>query len=123
MAKAFFSIRNQLDRAGVVLSGLCAVHCLASIILVSTLGLGSQVLLSPEIHRYGLALAILVGAITIGIGLRRHGQRAPLVIGSAGLALMAGGLVVPHGLPEAVLTVSGVALVALAHIRNLRAVS
>ena len=123
MAKAFFSIRNQLDRAGVVLSGLCAVHCLASIALVSTLGLGSQVLLSPAIHRYGLALAILVGAATIGIGLRRHGQRAPLVIGSAGLALMAGGLVVPHGLPEAVLTVSGVALVALAHIRNLRAVS
>ena len=123
MAKAFFSIRNQLDRAGVVLSGLCAVHCLASIALVSTLGLGSQVLLSPAIHRYGLALAILVGAVTIGIGLRRHGQRAPLVIGSAGLALMAGGLVVPHGLPEAVLTVSGVALVALAHIRNLRAVS
>ena len=123
MAKAFFSIRNQLDRAGVVLSGLCAVHCLASIALVSTLGLGSQVLLSPAINRYGLALAILVGAVTIGIGLRRHGQRAPLVIGSAGLALMAGGLVVPHGLPEAVLTVSGVALVALAHIRNLRAVS
>ena len=123
MAKAFFSIRNQLDRAGVVLSGLCALHCLASIALVSTLGLGSQVLLSPAIHRYGLALAILVGAVTIGIGLRRHGQRAPLVIGSAGLALMAGGLVVPHGLPEAVLTVSGVALVALAHIRNLRAVS
>ena len=123
MAKAFFSIRNQLDRAGVVLSGLCALHCLASIALVSTLGLGSQVLLSPAIHRYGLALAILVGAVTIGIGLRRHGQRVPLVIGSAGLALMAGGLVVPHGLPEAVLTVSGVALVALAHIRNLRAVS
>ena len=121
MAKAFFSIRNQLDRAGVVLSGLCAVHCLASIVLVSALGLGGQALLSPAIHRVGLALAIAVGAVTIGIGVRRHGQRVPLLIGSAGLALMAGGLVVPHGAPEAVLTVAGVVLVALAHIRNLRA--
>ncbi len=122
MTEAFLSIRNRLDRAGVALSGLCAIHCVASLLFVSVLGLGGEVLLSPAIHRVGLALAVLVGAVTIGMGVRRHGQRAPLFIGAAGLALMASAVVVQHGVLEAVLTISGVALVATAHIRNLRAV-
>ncbi len=121
MPRAFLSIRNRLDRAGVMLSGLCAIHCIASLLFVSVLGLGGEVLLSPSIHRIGLALAVLVGAVTIGIGVRRHGQRAPLLIGAAGLALMACAVLVQHGAIEAVLTITGVALVATAHIRNLRA--
>jgi hypothetical protein len=120
MSRAFLLIRDRLDSAGVLLSGLCAVHCLLGIVLVSVLGLGGEVLLSPAIHRVGLALAVLVGAVTLGLGVLRHGQTAPLVIGGCGIALMAGALAVAHGLSEAVLTISGVALVATAHIRNLR---
>lgn len=123
MQRALLSIRDRLDRVGVLLSGLCAVHCLASLLLVSFLGLGGEVLLSPAIHRFGLALAVLVGAVTIGIGVRRHGQRGPLLIGSAGIALMASAVIVRHGAVEAFLTIAGVALVATAHIRNLRAAS
>jgi hypothetical protein len=120
MQRAFLSIRDRLDRAGILLSGLCALHCLLSIVLVSALGLGGQALLAPEIHEIGLALAIIIGAVTIGIGVLRHGRFAPLVIGASGLALMALALTVPHGPAEALLTIAGVALVAAAHIRNLR---
>lgn len=120
MQRAFLSIRDRLDRAGIVLSGLCALHCLLSIVLVSVLGLGGQALLAPEIHEIGLGLAILIGAVTIGIGVLRHGRLAPLAIGGVGLALMALALTVPHGPSEALLTIAGVALVAAAHIRNLR---
>jgi hypothetical protein len=114
------SIRNRLDRAGVLLSGLCAVHCVLGVVLVGVLGLGGQVLLAPEIHRVGLALAVVIGFISLGFGVRRHGRIEPLLLGGAGLALMTGGLFVGHGLPEAVLTIGGVSLVAAAHIRNLR---
>jgi len=120
MRAALLSIRDRLDRVGVLLSGLCALHCLLSVVLVSALGLGGQALLAPEIHQIGLALAIVVGVVTLGIGLRRHGQRAPLAIGACGIALMAAALFAGHGLPEALLTIAGVALVAVAHIRNLR---
>ncbi len=113
-------IRPKLDRLGITLSGLCAVHCLLGLVLVSVLGLGSEALLSPSIHRYGLALAVLIGAVTLGLGALRHGKRMPLLIGCAGLAMMSLGLVVPHGLPEAAVTIAGVVLVATAHIRNLR---
>ena len=33
MRRAILSIRDRLDRAGVLLSGLCAVHCLAGLLL------------------------------------------------------------------------------------------
>ncbi|MDE2596222.1 MAG: MerC domain-containing protein [Sphingomonadales bacterium] len=120
MRDAILSIRDRLDGFGVMLSGLCAVHCLASIVLVSVLGLGGEVLLSPKIHQFGLALAVLVGAVTLGIGALRHGLPGPLLIGLCGLLLMASALAVGHGVPEAVLTIAGVSLVATAHIRNLR---
>ena len=84
------------------------------------LGLGGEALLAPAIHEVGLALAILIGALTLGIGVLRHGQMVPLAIGAGGIALMAMGLAVRHGPLEAALTVAGVALVATAHIRNLR---
>lgn len=120
MQRALLSIRNRLDRAGILLSGLCALHCLLGIVVVSLLGLGGQALLDPGIHEVGLALAILVATITLGLGVLRHGQRAPLAIGACGIALMTAGLAVDHGLKEALLTIAGVALVAIAHIRNLR---
>lgn len=120
MRDTMLSIRDRLDSLGIALSGMCAVHCVLSIVLVSVLGLGGEVLLNPAIHRVGLALAVLVGMVTLGIGVKRHGRMSVLAIGFAGVALMAVGLFVNHGAQEAAITISGVALVAFAHIRNLR---
>lgn len=120
MRNAVLSIRSRLDRAGIVLSGLCAVHCLLSIFAVGTLGLGGQLLFSPWIHRFGLAAAIAVGILTLAMGAVRHGRFDNLRIGALGLGLMGAALAVGHGLTEALLTIAGVTLVAYAHIRNLR---
>ena len=120
MSRVMLTIRDRFDRVGVLLSGLCALHCVLSIVLVSVLGLGGEILLTPAIHEVGLALAIAVGVVTLGLGVLRHRQPAPLLIGAAGLSLMALALLVPHGPKEAMLTIAGVALVATAHIRNLR---
>lgn len=120
MRQAFISIRGRLDRLGVVISGLCALHCLAGLLLVAGLGLGGEVLLAPAIHRVGLALAIAVGSVTLVLGVVRHGDPVPLQVGAAGIGLMAFALFVGHGSAEAVLTVMGVALLAWAHLRNLR---
>lgn len=120
MRAAMSLIRTRLDRVGILLSGLCALHCLLSIFVVTALGIGGQALFSPAIHRYGLAAAILVGIFTLAIGAARHGRMAPLGMGAAGIALMASALAVEHGVQEAALTILGVTLVAAAHIRNLR---
>lgn len=120
MREAILSIRDRLDRVGVMLSGLCALHCVASILLVTGLGLGGQFLLAPAIHRVGLALAVAVGAATLIIGVAKHGDQRVLQVGAAGIAFMAVALFVGHGVEEAVLTIAGVTLLAWAHIRNLR---
>ena len=120
MRDALLSIRDRLDRVGVFLSGMCALHCVIGLVLVPVLGLGGGAFLAPEIHEVGLGLAILVGVVTIGIGALRHGRMGPLIIGGAGITLMASALAVGHGPAEAALTIAGVGLVAYAHIRNLR---
>lgn len=121
MRMAMLSIRDRLDRVGVLFSGLCAIHCLASLLLVAGLGLGGEWLLSPVIHRVGLALAIVVGAATLAVGVLRHRDPVPLHAGAVGLALMGLALFVGHGAEEAVFTIAGVALLAFAHLRNMRA--
>jgi MerC mercury resistance protein. len=121
MRSALSAIRIRLDRAGIILSGLCAVHCVLGVMIVGVMGLGGEVLLSPAIHRAGLALALVVGLVSLGFGVARHGRVGPLAVGGLGLALMAAAIAVGHGLAESVLTVIGVTLVAAAHIRNLHA--
>lgn len=113
-------LRGRFDRLGVLISGLCMVHCLAGLFLIGVLGLGGGVLLNPAIHRFGLVAAFLVGIVTIGAGALRHGHRLPLALGTTGLALMAAAIVSDHGTGEALLTICGVVLVASAHIVNLR---
>lgn len=114
------SLRSRLDRAGIFLSGLCLIHCLASIAVISALGIGGQWFLAPEIHRWGLAVACVIAGVAIGWGAIRHRRRAPFVIAMTGLTFMGGALAAPHGVEEAVLTIIGVLLVSAGHILNLR---
>ena len=120
MAEVFPWIRGRMDRFGLMLSGLCAVHCVLGIVIVAGLGLGGGLLLDPIIHRIGLLLATLVAGVAIGIGAVQHRRAAPFVVAMTGLSFMGGALAVPHGIQEAVLTIIGVALVSLGHILNLR---
>jgi hypothetical protein len=114
------AIRSTIDRAGITLSALCAIHCLATVVLVSALGIGGGLLAKPIIHEAGLVLAMIIAAVAIGIGALRHRRAAPFVTAMTGLSFMGGALAVPHGYEEAVLTIIGVGLVSLGHILNMR---
>lgn len=120
MTTLLSSFRFRLDRVGVVLSGLCAVHCVAGLVLVTVLGLSGGVLLNPAIHEVGLALAVGIGALGLGAGVLRHRQISVLLTGLLGLGLMATAMRLDHGPHEAMLTIAGVTLLATAHWRNLR---
>ena len=113
--------RIYLDRVAIGLSALCAVHCVVTVLLLGALSSLGHFFTSPLIHEIGLALAILVGALALGAGARRHRLLFPLAIGCIGLAVMTSALFVPHGVSESVLTVVGVSFVALAHMFNMRA--
>ena len=114
------SKRFGLDRLALGLSALCLVHCVASIVLVASLAGGGHLLEHPAWHQVGLGLAIIFAALGLGSGFRRHGRSGPLYIGGIGLVFMVAALFVPHGMQEAVLTVIGVSVVAIAHFQNIR---
>ena len=112
--------RGLLDRFGIALSALCALHCVAGLVFVVGLGLGSSAFLDHDIHKVGLVIAALIAGVAIGAGALRHRQPRPFVIAMMGLSFMGGALAVGHGVEETVLTVIGLGLVTLGHILNLR---
>ncbi|MDA1033432.1 MAG: MerC domain-containing protein [Proteobacteria bacterium] len=120
MTEYSISIRQRMDRAGIWLSSLCLLHCVLTILVVSVLGAGSHFLLSPEIHRAGLAIALIIAAVAIGWGALRHRRAAPFVTAMVGLTFMGGALAMQHGFYEVVFTMIGVALVATGHFHNMR---
>ncbi len=112
----------RLDRYAMGLSGLCAVHCLASAVLVALASTAGGMLLNPVFHEVGLTIAIVLGAIALGRGIFEHGYMAPAVTGSFGLGIMAGAMSLPHGNGgETFWTLVGVAILALGHDLNRRA--
>jgi hypothetical protein len=104
------------------LSGLCLVHCLASAILLAVVSAAGGLLFDPHIHEYGLVLAIGLGLVALGRGIVEHGFMMPAAVGGLGLGVMMGALSMPHNGTEAVYTILGVAILALGHDLNRRAV-
>lgn len=111
-----------IDRLAIGLSGLCLVHCLASAIFFAVLASAGGVLLHPIFHEVGLVIAIVLGVIALGRGVFEHGFMMPSAIGGLGLGVMAGALTLPHDGGEALYTIVGVAILALGHDLNRRAV-
>jgi len=113
---------GAIDRVAIGLSGLCLVHCLASSIFLAVVSAAGGLLFSPIVHEVGLLLAIGLGLVALGRGIVEHGFMMPAAVGGLGLGVMAGALTMPHNGTEAVYTILGVAILALGHDLNRRAV-
>ena len=116
------ALDSRFDRLAIGLSGLCAVHCLASAVLVALAASAGGLLLNPVFHEVGLSIAIVLGAIALGRGMWQHGFMLPSSVGGLGLGMMAGAISMPHdGGSETLFTLIGVGLLALGHDLNRRA--
>ncbi|MDX3908663.1 MAG: MerC domain-containing protein [Sphingobium sp.] len=113
--------KGTVDRIAVAVSGLCAAHCVATVVLLALLASAGGILANPLIHEAGMFLAILIGAVALGHGALKHSFMMPAAVGSLGLGVMAGALSMDHGLEESVYTIVGVAILALGHELNHRA--
>ena len=109
---------GRLDRLAMGLSGLCAVHCVATAVLLGLLASAGGFLGQPIIHEVGLTLAMIIGAFALGRGILEHGFMLPSAIGALGLGVMAGALSLPHDGREPIYTIIGVLIVALGHRLN-----
>lgn len=116
------ALNGSIDRAAIALSGLCLVHCLATSVVLAVLASAGGLLVSPAVHEIGLTLAILLGIVALGRGVVEHGFMMPSAVGGLGLGVMSGALTMPHSGLETVYTIIGVAILALGHDLNRRAV-
>ena len=112
---------NRLDRLAMGLSGLCAVHCIATVILLGILASAGGLLGKPIIHEVGLSLAMIIGAIALGRGIREHGFILPSAVGVVGLGTMAYAMTLHESGLEPPLTILGVLILALGHKLNIEA--
>jgi hypothetical protein len=111
----------RLDRVAMGLSGLCAVHCVATAILLGVLASAGSLLGKPIIHEVGLSLAMIIGAVALGRGVRDHGFLLPSAVGVIGLGTMAYAMTLHESGFEPAFTIVGVAILALGHRLNLLA--
>jgi hypothetical protein len=136
--KYVISTRHSVwfDRAGLAVSGACAVHCALVPLAFALLPSLTLALLSLRDPAHGLAFALLrlaryeawtiAAAIALAFGTsfvawRRRGARRGLAFASAGALLLVTALAAPSPWSHAVLAVAGGFALCLAHRANLRA--
>ena len=112
---------SRLDRIAMTLSGLCAVHCVATAVLLGLLASAGGMLGQPIIHEIGLSLAMIIGAVALGRGIREHGSFLPGAVGACGLAIMAYAMSLHESGFEPAITIFGVSVLALGHRLNMTA--
>ena len=114
--------KSKLDRTAIWLSGLCLIHCLAVPVTVLLMPSVNSWLADTETmtHWLLLAFAVPISVLALWRGYQSEKSILTLALGGIGLTLMF--LAVIHVLGESweiPLTVVGVILVLIAHIRNL----
>ena len=112
---------GRLDRLAMGLSGLCAVHCVATAVLLGLLASAGGLLGKPIIHEVGLSLAMVLGAVALGRGIREHGFVLPSAVGAVGLGTMAYAMTLHESGYEPAFTILGVSILALGHRLNILA--
>ena len=113
---------SWFDGLAVGASVLCLIHCLALPILIAALpALAARLDLGEGFHLAVLAFALPVSAVALGEGWWLHRGLTPLVVGAAGLVLLAAGLAFEEWVAvETGVTVAGSLLLAGAHVANWR---
>jgi hypothetical protein len=112
----------SLDRVAIGLSGLCAIHCVATPAAVILFPVLSACLGSDErFHALLLVLVVPSSVVALTLGCRRHRDVWVLGLGTAGLGLLVVGVALGHvEYWERPMTLGATALIVMAHARNYR---
>jgi hypothetical protein len=113
----------MVDKLGILASAICAVQCALGAVLAGASGVLGPVLEDERIESVLAGLAVLVVVVALGAGLRRHRERAPLIVALLGILVIGASRLVelPIEHLEVVLSIGGAGLLITSHALNLRA--
>ena len=115
--------RRYMDKAAVVLSGVCMLHCLALPVALTILPIVNVTLLDEStFHLIMMAVILPISVIALTIGCRQHKDTLTLVLGSIGLVILTITAIFGHDMlglagERAVTSIGGLTLAA-AQIKN-----
>ena len=111
----------NLDKIGISLSGICAIHCLITPILLLMLPPLSGHSHNHEIHTFFFFFVAPVASFSFWRTYRAHGNIKPLILGGVGLLILLLPLVVMelHHTGHFI-SVVGSILMILAHLQSIR---
>ena len=110
------------DQVGVVASTLCAAHCLGTGVLAGVSGIASP-FANERVEVAFCVCAMTLALTALARGSRRHRSWTPATVGASGIFALAAARCAPLdvGATETCLSVAGGALLAAAHVLNIRA--
>jgi hypothetical protein len=121
---------HGFDRAGILLSTICLIHCIAlpvALPVLQAVGLRANIkILENEAFHLVFAILLLgIGGVAFVFGFLRHRAWLPLLLGALGTAFLFIGALNPmHLLSEReahAFTVLGTFVLIFAHVKNRRA--
>lgn len=114
--------QQSLDKTGIWVTTLCALHCLLLPVILPMLSLiGLSFIGATLLERIILGTSLVVGLIALLAGVRKHSRFYPLIL------LFAGGVIYWHkdslgAMGEPIIILIGASLIIAAHWVNLRLV-
>lgn len=125
-AHEVFEVQTERwDRIGLFLSGLCAIHCVATPLLVLALPVLGNFFEQEWVHLILALLVVPVGVFAFWSGYKHHQQIKVFALGLVGLLLVGGASLVPHEWVEVqghdMVTITGSVFLIAAHLLNRRA--
>lgn len=119
------SIQTLTDKTAIGLSLLCAIHCLASPLLVVLLPSLSALQLDNEAFHFWMVVAVVPTSVyALTMGCKQHKHYRLLTYGFIGLACLISAVVLGEALlgeaGEKILTVIGATIIAYGHFQNYR---
>jgi hypothetical protein len=116
---------ERWDKIGMFLSSLCAIHCLATPLLVLALPVMGEFFEQEWVHILMALFVVPVGLFAFYSGYQHHKQFRVFSLGVVGLTMVGGASLLPHEMVEIngldVVTIIGSICLITAHIMNRRA--
>lgn len=115
-----YSEQKKLDRAGMWITTVCAIHCLLLPLILPLLALAGLAFIGEDLLENAiLGLSVVVGLVSLVGGARRHGEwrlLVPLLVGA--VIYSQRDILGPWGEPAIILL--GAGLIIYAHWSNLQ---
>ncbi|MBO9665704.1 MAG: MerC domain-containing protein [Bdellovibrio sp.] len=116
---------DRWDKLGILLSTICAIHCLVTPLLILALPVLGEAFEASWVHLSMAAVILPIGLFAFWSGYKHHRQTKVFAMGAMGLLLVACGSVLPHEMVEIyehdVVTIIGSLMLVTAHVLNRRA--